>query len=208
MLSSPEGDANYYSELMNVKDKETGKPFFRVVDCFQICKACLKLERTEQIKCNHIKNTAHWLDQRKVKKLKALYAANPEDAMREFQGLVVSDYTPCFHKLDIDRLFSRPTAEVVAPPKQIVVACDPNGGGPSEMSMASGYYDKTGCLVVRYSVMYNLFAMRTVSSTMLIMLNSENGLCRVSVINRSSLLQNLLKCSTHVSPHTLPMLSK
>lgn len=43
-LSSPEGDSNYYSALMNLKrDDGSNEPFFNVINCFQICAKCLKL---------------------------------------------------------------------------------------------------------------------------------------------------------------------
>jgi len=42
-LSSPEGDDNYYSQLLNLRDPILGGPFFRVVECFMICKDCQKL---------------------------------------------------------------------------------------------------------------------------------------------------------------------
>lgn len=101
MLSSPEGDSNYYSTLMNLMDEDHNppQPFFNVINCFQICKKCLKLERVKQINCTHVKSTAHWLSSRKIKKLKQLYKASPEDAIREFGGVVVSDYLPALPKV-------------------------------------------------------------------------------------------------------------
>jgi len=71
-LSSPEGDSNYYSQLLGL-NKPDGTPFFNVVNCFQICAKCLKLERVKQIDCTHIKSTAHWLSSRKIRELKTLY---------------------------------------------------------------------------------------------------------------------------------------
>jgi len=75
-LSSPEGDNNYYSQLMNLKRPDQ-TPFFNVVNCFQICQKCLKLERVKQIECTHVKSTAHWLSSRKIRELKTLYKARP-----------------------------------------------------------------------------------------------------------------------------------
>lgn len=80
-LSSPEGDSNYFSGLMNLK-RDNGDSFFNVINCFQICARCLKLDRVKAIQCKHIKSTAHWLSSAKTKELKLLYKASPEDAMR------------------------------------------------------------------------------------------------------------------------------
>ena len=147
-LSSPEGDSNYYSALMELK-KDNGESFFNVVNCFQICDRCLKLERAKQILCNHVKNTSHWLDQRKIRELKLLYKASPEDAIREFGGVVVSDHLPCFRKEEVLQAFKLKRVPTVAVPPYVFVACDPNGGGPSHLSIVSGYHNREGDTVVR-----------------------------------------------------------
>lgn len=59
-LSSPEGDSNYYSELMNLKKEDNVTPFFVVINCAMICKKCSLLEPVLQLKCTHVKSTAHW----------------------------------------------------------------------------------------------------------------------------------------------------
>lgn len=151
-LSSPEGDANYYSGLMNLKRKGTNESFFNVIDCFQICPKCLKLERTKQILCRHIKNNSHWISSRKTKELMTLYEANPEDAIREFGGIVVSDHLPALRKEDINRTFSMPKVQTTAPPKYIITSCDPSGGGPSRLSIMSGYFTCGKFVVIFYLV--------------------------------------------------------
>jgi hypothetical protein len=151
-LSSPEGDENYYSQLMNLKDEDTGESFFHVINCFQICKECMKLERELQIKCTHVKSSAHWLSSRKTKKLKMLYKANPEDAIREFGGIVVSDHLPALRKEEVQRCFTMDHVHTSAPPPFIFTCCDPTGGGPSMLSIASGYYTKMGDLVVSFFI--------------------------------------------------------
>lgn len=142
-LSSPEGDSNYFSGLLNLK-KDDGKPFFHVIDCFQICKACQKLERVKQINCNHIPSTTPWLAPRKQRELKQLYKASPEDAIREFGGMVVSDYKPALPKEEITRLFGREAIMTQGSPPYIFTTCDPNGGGPSQMSIVSVYFAGAG----------------------------------------------------------------
>lgn len=147
-LSSPEGDSNYYSSLMNLKREGTEEPFFNVINCFQICENCLKLERVKQIQCTHIKSNAHWLSSRKIKELKTLYKASPEDAIREFGGVVVSDYLPALRKEEITRAFEAERTLTLTPPKYIFTCCDPSGGGPSLLSIASGYYNSMGDVVI------------------------------------------------------------
>ena len=149
-LSSPEGDSNYYSSLMGLK-RPNGESFFQVINCFQICAKCLKLERVKQILCTHVKSTTPWLSKRKINELKILYKASPEDAIREFGGIVVSDYLPALRKDEIEKSFKSDRITTLAPPKFIFTCCDPTGGGPSQLSIASGYYSNTGDVVVRIS---------------------------------------------------------
>jgi len=132
---------------MNLK-KTNGESFFNVINCFQICKKCLKLERTEQIKCTHVKSTAHWLSSKKIKELKQLYKASPEDAIREFGGIVVSDYKPALRKEEVQRCFDAKRIHTRHRPHYVFTACDPNGGGPSQMSIVSAYFTSLGQLVV------------------------------------------------------------
>lgn len=147
MLSSPDVDANYFSSLMNLK-KENGASFFQVIDCFQICKKCLLLERVKAIQCKHIKSTAHWLSSRKIAELKMLYKSDPETAIREFGGVVVSDYRPALRKEEVEKCFKMEPVATMHPPAYIFTACDPSGGGPSQLAIVSGYFTKLGDVVI------------------------------------------------------------
>ncbi len=151
-LSSPEGDSNYYSALLNLKREGSNESFFNVIECFQICKACQQLDRVTQIKCTHVKSTAHWLSSRKIQELKTLYKASPEDAIREFGGIVVSDYLPALPKEGIHKTFALPRYIPLAPPPYVFTTCDPSGGGPSMLSIASAYFNPAGDIVVRNSL--------------------------------------------------------
>lgn len=148
-LSSPEGDDNYYSRLLNLKDPLSGESFFRVFNCFMICKACSKLEREQAINCDHVPQGAHWLSQKKSQRLKLLYKTSPALAMREFGGMVVSDYLPCFRKEEVAYLFDREKHFTQSAPRYIFTSADPNGGGPSHMAICSAYF-MSGTLVVSF----------------------------------------------------------
>jgi hypothetical protein len=150
-LSSPEGDANYYSQLMNLKRKGTTESFFTLVECYQICMSCQKKERADAIKCTHVKSTAHWLSSRKIKELMQLYAASPEDAIREFGGVVVSDYLPALPRQHVEHAIrEQPRITTHIPPKFVFTCCDPAGDGPSFIAIVSGYFTQTGEIVVSF----------------------------------------------------------
>lgn len=152
-LSSPEGGGNYFSTLLELT-KPDGSPFFQVVDCFRICTACLKLERVKAIECKHIADTPHWLSGKKIAELKTLYKSNPEDALREFGGISVSNHKPALNKDDVNRMFAGPAFVCQHTPQLIFTTCDPNGGGPSQMSLASAYFMPDGRLVVSGHVFF------------------------------------------------------
>jgi hypothetical protein len=198
--------------------KENGDPFFQIINCFQICAACLKLERVKQINCTHIKSTAHWLSSKKIRELKLLYKASPEDAIREFGGVVVSDYRPALRKEEITQCFAAPLVETTHAPKYIFTTCDPNGGGPSHMSIVSGYFSKTGDVVVRktqfflgvfFSFLYwvkyvdraALEKLRT-TSTMFRVLHGQFNVA--STIFDKCCCKKSSKCWTASAPHKFP----
>jgi len=147
MLSSPTQDGDYFSQLLQLK-RPGGEPFFNVIDCFQICTRCMKLERTKAMLCKHVKSTAHWLSTAKTRELKLLYTASPEDALRELGGIVVSDGKPALPKPEIERCFATAPIMTHNAPPFVFTACDPNGGGPSHMSICSAYFGMGGELVI------------------------------------------------------------
>lgn len=149
-LSSPEETNNYFSRLATLKEENSDETFFRVVKCYMICNECLKLEQSEQIKCNHVKQGAFWLSQRKIRRLKRLYLNDSATAKREFGGIVADDYEPCFEADDIKRVFAMPSIVCQSAPRYIIVSVDPNGGGASKMAITSGYYDNDDRFIVSF----------------------------------------------------------
>ena len=115
-----------------------------------ICEDCRKLDREEQILCNHVKQTAHWLSSDKSARLKNLYLADPATAIKEFGGIIEDDFVPCFPKADIERFFQRAPFMTHSSPRYIFVTCDPSGGGMSQLAICSGYYDDLLNFVVSY----------------------------------------------------------
>lgn len=139
-LSSPEGNENYYSQLLGLQD-DKGDPWFKVVRLEMVCGECKKGDRAKQLACNHVRHTAHWLSKRKFARLKKLYEHAEGTALREFGGLAISDHIPCFHSRDIEIAFSANRVVTQTAPGVIFMAADPNGGGPSHMAVTSGFFD-------------------------------------------------------------------
>jgi len=147
-LSSPEGSQNYFSKLLTLKLPD-GEPFFQVCDCQLICSDCRKLEREQQILCNHVKQTAHWLSSKKSARINLLYAADPTTAIKEMFGLIEDDFIPCFPKDLIHQCFNAPDYVTKVTPKYVFTTVDPSGGGISQLAICTGYYDEDLNYVVR-----------------------------------------------------------
>lgn len=156
-LSSPEGNQNYFSKLLTLK--VDGQPFFRICDCVMICEDCKRLENDKQLLCNHVKQTAHWLSDKKGDRLKLLFAADPAAGIRELTGRIMDDYIPCFKKERIDRMFALSPIIPKFCPEYIFVSVDPSGGGTSELAICSGYFDGVDHVVG--PIMYSIFAAST-----------------------------------------------
>lgn len=139
-ISTPLDEFNYYSKLVEQKD-EHGNPFFKTIKAGRVCDDCSRLAYDEMIKCDHIEDTAHWKNPHKLKRLKVLFEGDEARGLRELAGIAASDFTPCFSKEDIGRLFDNPRRIVNCAPDAIYVTVDPNGGGASKMAIASGFYD-------------------------------------------------------------------
>lgn len=146
-LSSPEGSQNYFSRLLTLKDNN-GHDFFRVKNCNLICEECRKLDKEDQVKCNHVKPQTPWLSESKKDRMKLLYATDPATSIRELYGMVEDDFIPCFDKNDIHRFFSRPAYDTRSTPEYIFVTVDPSGGGMSQLAICSGFYDEALNFVV------------------------------------------------------------
>lgn len=147
-LSSPEGSQNYFSKLIKLVDPATGLNFFRVCNCFLICEECRKLELEEQVKCNHVKQTATWLSQPRTNRNKLLYATDPATLAKELAGVITDDFVPCFGRKYLEKMFQRAPYITKSSPEYIIVTVDPSGGGMSQLAICSGYYDAELSFVV------------------------------------------------------------
>jgi hypothetical protein len=137
-LSSPEGSQNFFSKLIKLEDN--GHPFFKNVDCQLICEECRKLDMEEQVKCNHVKQQAHWLSQRKGDRFKKIYLTDPARALKELMGIIADNYIACFPKEQIKNMFSLPPFIRRSTPQYVFVAVDPSGGGISQLALCVGYF--------------------------------------------------------------------
>lgn len=146
-LSSPEDEENNYSKMVQLKDSKTGESIFKTIHARQICESCMKLTHDKAVQCQHIKNTAHWINHRRAERFKALYE-DPALAMREFGGMIVSSTMSAFRRDELVRMFEAPRVRGTTTPSVIFIAADNQGGGSSQMGITSGYFARDGTFVV------------------------------------------------------------
>lgn len=146
-LSSPSGNENYYSKLLNLKDQD-GHDFFKIINKQMTCKECMKGSRLQQLSCTHMQTTEFWIEDEKYERTKLLYKDAPGLGLQELAGMITSSYTPCFNEDDIAACFAIPRVVTKSPPGIILMTADPNQGGPSHLAITSVYFDVTWNMVV------------------------------------------------------------
>lgn len=98
-----------------------------------------------------------------------LYEALPDNVMRAFDGTIVGD----FNEDDVCACIDGERVDTSEAPTLIVTACIPSGGGSSRTSLASGYFDDAGNLVVGGGCVCHLCRVQHVSRH-----GRRNELCR------------------------------
>lgn len=126
---------------------ESGEPFFKTLKAGRVCDDCSRLPYEQMMQCNHVEDGAHWKNPHKLKRLKVLFEGDEARGLRELAGEIASDFTACFQKPDIDRLFNNPIHYAKNMPECIYFSIDPNGGGPSKIGGVSGFFDGNDLVV-------------------------------------------------------------
>lgn len=93
------------------------------------------------------------MSKRKFARLKDLYAHAEGTALREFGGMVISDYIPCFKPEDVAKTFNGQRVVTTAPAGVIYTAADPNAGGPRYVMHFIVIYVHTTHVIFPYSHM-------------------------------------------------------
>lgn len=74
--------------------------------------------------------------------VRLIYGDNSADMLRESMGVTTNDTSSIFQENWLNTFASRPEYSPSCPPAVIFVACDPNGGGSSQMAIVSLYQDR------------------------------------------------------------------
>jgi hypothetical protein len=148
-LSSPSDPNNFFSRLIRAKDRY-GRQLMRYCDYQLLCEDCAKLEdQEEQLKCDHVKPAATWINQEKVQRMQDLLATDPATALQELKGVIADTNIPCFDRKALDVAFSLPPLISTTRPPFVFITTDPSGGGVSQLAVCASYYDSDLNYVVR-----------------------------------------------------------
>ena len=74
--------------------------------------------------------------------VRLIYGDNSADMLRESMGVTTNDTSSIFQENWLNTFASRPDYRHSGSPSVIYVACDPNGGGSSQMAIVSLYQDR------------------------------------------------------------------
>lgn len=145
-LSTIQGQDNYYSQLLNLRDETTGRPFFNIYKFNLACDACIASNQAKT--CEHrLDELPEYLAPAKQLQIRQILRQIGLDAALEQETLNLSSSAndACFPSGTIENLFSK--KEYVLSPSDIkdakipYVWCfiDPNNGGGSDLSICSAF---------------------------------------------------------------------
>ena len=138
-ISTPQDSSNFYSMMFEMVDAG-GEKLFNQIQISMVCEDCKLTAHPE--KCTHMKHLLpKWKSGGKQDMVRQIYGDNTEDMLRESMGVTTNDscaiFTDAWLKVFTDRSPYSPRNR----PAFVFCACDPNGGGSSQMAIVSLYQD-------------------------------------------------------------------
>ena len=124
-----------------------GKELFRNIQVGLACEACKAAGTADT--CEHNQDEIPpWKSREKFDMVKALYGDRKDLLMRESMGIVTEDQTSLYRKEWVEHFRTNVTVVGSPYPKFILVACDPNGGGDSNMAIVSATFVMGAMVIV------------------------------------------------------------
>jgi hypothetical protein len=114
-----------------------GRELFRNIKVGLACEACIKAGTGDC--CEHNQDVIPpWKSRDKFDMVKALYGDRKDLLLRESVGLVTEDQSSLYREQWVTAFMATTTS--LPCPRCILVACDPNGGGDSNMAIVSATF--------------------------------------------------------------------
>lgn len=153
-ISTPQDDMNFYSAMFDMK-LPNGDPLFVTLEVSLVCDACKESDHPER--CPHMTDEirkliylfclqfnliltifiAPWKSVAKFDMVKQIYGDQVDLLQRESMGVITQDLQSVFKQKYVDVMFDNNTYKLQKTPSFVFVACDPNGGGSSQMGLVS-----------------------------------------------------------------------
>jgi hypothetical protein len=138
-ISTPQDSSNFYSMMFEMVDAG-GEKLFNQIKIQMVCEDCKNGPHPE--KCTHMKHLLpKWKSGGKQDMVRQIYGDNSADMLRESMGVTTSDSCAIFQENWLNTFAQRPPFVSIGVPSVIFVACDPNGGGSSQMAIVSLFQD-------------------------------------------------------------------
>ncbi len=124
-----------------------GMELFRNIQVGLSCEACKAAGKAES--CEHNQDEIPpWKSREKFDMVKALYGDKKDLLMRESMGIITEDQTSLYRKAWVDHFLESPVSLAEPSPRFFLVACDPNGGGDSNMAIVTVTFRHGSMIVV------------------------------------------------------------
>ena len=134
-ISTPQDDMNFYSAMFDMHLPD-GSPLFVTLEVSLVCDACKESDHPER--CPHMTDEIPpWKSIAKFDMVKQIYGDQVDLLQRESMGVITQDLQSVFKQKYVDKMFSMDQYELQKTPSFVFVACDPNGGGSSQMGLVS-----------------------------------------------------------------------
>ena len=135
---------NFYSDMFTMKGPD-GRELFRSIKVGLACEACVAAGQADS--CEHNQDDIPpWKSRDKFDMVKALYGDRKDLLLRESVGLVTEDQSSLYRETWVTDFMSAVTT--LEKPRFILVACDPNGGGDSNMAIVSVTFSRGSMVLV------------------------------------------------------------
>ena len=145
-ISTPMGTDNFYSQMFQMKDA-AGKKLFNSIELSLVCDECKAGPNPAD--CTHMKHLLpRWKSGAKNDMVRQIYGDNTTDMLRESLGMTTEASSSLFDANWIKGFSERNNYVFESPPKFIWIACDPNGGGASEMGIVSLTMEKNNYIIL------------------------------------------------------------
>ena len=144
-ISTPQDSSNFYSMMFEMVDA-AGEKLFNQIQISMVCEDCKMGPHPE--KCTHMKHLLpKWKSGGKQDMVRQIYGDNQADMLRESMGVTTNDSSAVFTDEWLNVFASRPGYVPSVAPRVVFIACDPNGGGSSQMAIVSLYQDSNNFAV-------------------------------------------------------------